>query len=135
MGTDGSTATATTAAERGAGSRTRYRIAAGVVGFYGLLLTVLVFVIYGEEHQVNYALLAFGVIGLLMAAGLAARPINWMAWAAAAYSLVALAADAPFQFKEFANPTSTPHTVSSAVLVLVGVAAVVTSAWAALTRK
>lgn len=108
-------------------------ICAGVVGAYAALIGLLVIIIFGEDHQVNVPLTVLCVLGLAVAAAVGTTRRRWTAWLAVAYSAVTLAADAPHQVPELMHPTSTGHTVGAAVLLIVGVAAVLVALWASLS--
>lgn len=102
------------------------------VGLYALAMGFLVVAIYREDHTVNWALAVFCIAGVAVAA-LVATTASWSIWVAAAYSILTTVADAPHQVRELAHPTG--HAPASAIIILVGLAAIVTSLLAAVRSR
>ena len=89
---------------------------------YALLLALLVVIIYSEDHSVLVPLVVLSGFGFGVAIVMAATRRPRTAWLAAAYALIALAADGPHQIPEILHPNSVTHTTGAVILMVAGVA-------------
>jgi hypothetical protein len=85
---------------------------------YSLLLALLVVIIYSESHLVLVPLVVLSGVGFAVAITMAATRKPRTAWLAAAYAVIALAADGSHQIPEIVHPHSVTHTAGAVILIV-----------------